>query len=93
MNIIRIGHSSQNENGFIELLTGDKEIISRRQDLPKVYHRDGLIYITKTDVLLKQDSLYGTKTAYIESPSDCPINIDTNADWEKAEAYLKSKSN
>lgn len=82
-----------NTNGFIELFTGENEIISRRQDLPEVYHRDGLIYITKTEVLLEQNSLYGSKIAYIESPSNSTINIDTPEDWKKAEAFLNSKNN
>lgn len=80
----------KDERGDLELFTGEKEIISRRQDLPEVYHRDGLIYITKTDVLLKQNSLYGSKLAYIKSPSDYTINIDTLEDWNKAKSFLNS---
>ncbi|WP_445736621.1 acylneuraminate cytidylyltransferase family protein [Mariniflexile sp.] len=78
---------------YMELVSGEKDIISRRQDLPKTYHRDGLIYITKTDVLLNKNSLYGSKISYIESPLESAINIDTLSDWEKAVAYLKSKNN
>lgn len=80
-----------NEEGFLNLTTNDDHIISRRQDLPTVYHRDGVIYITKTSVLLEQNSIYGNKIAYIESPKEGQINIDTMEDWHKAEAYLKSK--
>lgn len=82
----------ENNEGHLELVTGDTTIISRRQDLPKVYHRDGLIYITKTNVLLEQDSLYGTKLAYIKSPLDYTINIDTIDDWHEAEQFLNSKN-
>ena len=78
----------KDKKGNLELFTGEKEIISRRQDLPEVYHRDGLIYITKTSVLLEQNSLYGSKLAYIKSPSDYTINIDTLEDWNKAESFL-----
>jgi CMP-N-acetylneuraminic acid synthetase len=80
----------KDERGNLELFTGEKEIISRRQDLPEVYHRDGLIYITKTNVLLEQNSLYGSKLACIKSPSDYTINIDTIEDWNKAESFLNS---
>ena len=72
-------------NGVLEIATGESEIITRRQDLPKAYHRDGNIYITKTEVLLKQQSLYGNSIAYIESDPERYVNIDTIADWEKAE--------
>ncbi len=33
-----------NENGLLEIATGENEIISRRQDLPDTFHRDGSIY-------------------------------------------------
>ncbi len=80
-----------NNKDNLELFTGEKQIISRRQDLPKAYHRDGTIYITKTSVLLEQNSLYGSKLSYIESPSYFNVNIDTIEDWKKAENYLISK--
>jgi CMP-N,N'-diacetyllegionaminic acid synthase len=80
-----------NSKGNLELFTGEKQIISRRQDLPKTYHRDGTIYITKTSVLLEQNSLYGSKLSYIESPSYFNVNIDTMEDWKKAEDYLNTK--
>ena len=82
----------ENKAGDLELFTGESQIIARRQDLPKIYHRDGLIYITKTHVLLKQKSLYGSKLAYIKSPGTYTINIDTMIDWEQAEAFLNSNN-
>lgn len=81
-----------NDNEELKLVTGEKEIISRRQNLPKTYHRDGSIYITKTSVLLNQNSLYGNKIAYIESPKEWYVNIDTMKDWDQAvELGLKLK--
>lgn len=79
----------ENEAGNLDLFTGEEKIISRRQDLPKIYHRDGLIYITKASVLLEQNSLYGSKLAYIKSPLDYTINIDTMEDWKQAETFLE----
>ncbi|MGY5354050.1 acylneuraminate cytidylyltransferase family protein [Wenyingzhuangia sp. IMCC45467] len=83
----------ESSDGNLKIATGDEQIISRRQDLPKAYHRDGSIYITKTTVLLEQDSLYGNSVAYIESPKEWYVNIDTMADWEKAEELLKKLKN
>ena len=83
----------QNDLGNLKIATGDEQIISRRQDLPKAYHRDGSIYITKTSVLLEQNSLYGKSVAYIESAKEGYVNIDTMADWEKAEVLLKHLKN
>jgi CMP-N,N'-diacetyllegionaminic acid synthase len=72
------------ENGLLKIATGEEHIIPRRQDLPKAYHRDGSIYITKVSVL-KQGSFYGDSMAYIESDPEWYVNIDTTTDWIKAE--------
>ena len=80
-----------NEDGNLKIATGEAEIISRRQELPLAYHRDGSIYITKTEVLLKEHSLYGKSIAYIESAADFYVNIDTMEDWKKAEEMVQNK--
>jgi len=73
----------------LKIATGDEKIISRRQELPKAFHRDGAIYITRTDVILKQNSLYGKSIGYIESENDFYVNIDTAKDWIEAEKIIK----
>lgn len=80
-----------NAEGNLKIATGEAEIIPRRQELPTAYHRDGSIYITKTDVLLREHSLYGKSTAFIESEPDFYVNIDTMEDWEKAEEMIQKK--
>jgi CMP-N-acetylneuraminic acid synthetase len=79
------------KNGVLKIATGEKEIIKRRQDLPDAYIRDGAIYITKSDVLLQQESLYGTSISYIESDPTWHVNIDTMKDWNKAEELVKRR--
>ncbi|MFZ2285189.1 MAG: acylneuraminate cytidylyltransferase family protein [Lutibacter sp.] len=74
-----------NQEGNLTIATGDDKIIPRRQELPKAYHRDGSIYLTKTEVLLNLNSLHGKSTAFIESSPEFYVNIDTSADWEHAE--------
>ena len=74
---------------FLEIATGEKQIISRRQDLPKAYCRDGSIYITRTSVLKKTGSLYGEKIAHYKSTNPHQVNIDTLEDWEGAELIIK----
>jgi CMP-N,N'-diacetyllegionaminic acid synthase len=78
-----------NAEGNLKIATGEEEIISRRQALPLAYHRDGSIYITKTEILLRDYSLYGKRTAFIESDATLYVNIDTLADWDKAEKMIK----
>ncbi len=80
-----------NAEGNLKIATGETEIIPRRQDLSIAYHRDGSLYITKTEVLLQQHSLYGKSIAYIESEPDFYVNIDTIQDWEKAEEMIQNK--
>lgn len=73
--------------GLLKIATGEKNIITRRQELPQAYHRDGSIYITRTSVI-KQGSLYGTSIAFIESNPHYHVNIDTLDDWHMAEKIL-----
>lgn len=77
----------EHENGLLKIATGESTIISRRQELPKAFHRDGSIYLTKTSVA-KAGSFFGKSIAYIESNSELYVNIDTMKDWEKAEGLV-----
>jgi CMP-N-acetylneuraminic acid synthetase len=79
----------ENGSGNLKISIGESEIISRRQELPTAYYRDGSIYITKTEVLLNQQSLYGKSIAYIEADKTRHVNIDTMEDWERAVALAK----
>lgn len=80
-----------NSDGSLKIATGEAEIIPRRQELPSAYHRDGSIYITKTEELLNKHTLYGKSTAFIEFESDFYVNIDTMQDWVKAEEMIQNK--
>jgi len=80
-----------NQNNHLRIATGENEIIKRRQDLPTTFFRDGSIYITKTEVILNQNSLYGNSIGFIEADSEWYVNIDTISDWEKAEKIILQK--
>ena len=75
------------ENKMLQIATGEKEIIKRRQDLPKAFIRDGAVYLSKVTVI-KQGTFYGEKLSYLESNPDFYVNIDTMEDWIKAEQKL-----
>jgi CMP-N-acetylneuraminic acid synthetase len=80
----------ENGNGFFRLSTGETAPVPRRQELPAAYHRDGSVYVTRRNVLMEGNSLYGTKLAgYIVDPKR-RVNIDTPADWERAEALIEA---
>lgn len=79
----------ERESGFLIGPGNNGAIISRRQDLPKVFHRDGSVYLTKTEVILEKNSLYGDKISYHIMEASPSVNIDTPEDWIKAETYAK----
>jgi CMP-N-acetylneuraminic acid synthetase len=74
--------------GRIRLWDGSPAPIPRRQDLAPAFHRDGLVYVVRRDVLMEQSSLYGEVTLG-HVVDDVPlVNIDTPADWVRAEACI-----
>ena len=81
----------EEKNGSLRVATGEAHIISRRQDLPKAFHRDGAMYITKTEVLLNQHSLFGNSIGYVETTNFPYVNIDDLSDWKEAERILKEE--
>lgn len=78
----------QNEIGELALTTGESSPVSRRQDLPPAFHRDGSIYVTRRNVLDEYNNLYGAKVQGYELDPERCVNIDTNEDWELAEKIL-----
>jgi CMP-N,N'-diacetyllegionaminic acid synthase len=67
-------------------------LIPRRQELPPAFHREGQVYVTRRDVLMNQGSLYGTRMVGFEIDSDMSVNIDTEADWTRAEQLLAGRA-
>ncbi|MEX0996587.1 MAG: acylneuraminate cytidylyltransferase family protein [Flavobacteriaceae bacterium] len=76
------------DQGCLHIATGDKQLIKRRQELPKAYFRDGSIYLMKSDVVLKQNSLYGNALGFVVSEGKRYVNLDTLEDWECGEKYF-----
>ncbi len=79
---------SDAEGKYLHIATGEKDIISRRQELPPAYHRDGSIYLVNTEILLQRRSLYGDKIAFFVNEGAAYVNIDTEADWREAERVV-----
>jgi CMP-N,N'-diacetyllegionaminic acid synthase len=64
--------------------------ITRRQDVEPAYSRDGTVYAVRRNVLMEEHDLYGPDCLPLVLPSDESINLDTPADWERAERVLAS---
>jgi len=63
-------------------------LIPRRQELPPAFHREGQVYVTRRDVLMNENSLYGTRLCGFPIDASWTANIDTPEDWARAEALL-----
>jgi CMP-N-acetylneuraminic acid synthetase len=79
-------------DGEMKLSSGDAEPVTRRQDLPAAFHREGSVYVTKRSVLTEYGNLYGRNVRGYEIDEANSINIDTQDDWNQAEAMIKSRS-
>ena len=64
---------------------------ARRQECRPAYSRDGTVYITRREII-EAGSLYGNKCVPLIIPHGESVNIDSEQDWERAEA-MKGKAN
>lgn len=83
---------THSEEGYLEGIVNNSFPFQRRQDLPKAYYPNGAIYIIKVDTFLRTKSLYCDKTLHYLMSEERSIDIDTQIDIEKAEAYLKKEN-
>jgi CMP-N-acetylneuraminic acid synthetase len=61
----------------------------RRQDLPKLYLREGSVYLTRRSILMEQNSIQGRHCHAWIMPEGRACNIDTAFDLFLAEQLLK----
>ena len=81
------------QEGLLRLSTGESTPYPRRQELPPAFHREGSVYVTRRDVLMKDNSLYGKRTiGYVMDPNR-HVNIDGPDDWKAAEQLLSQNCN
>jgi CMP-N-acetylneuraminic acid synthetase len=73
---------------LLELSTGEASPIGRRQDLPAAFHREGSVYVTRRDVVVEENSLYGRRVAGYVMDAARTVNIDDMEDWQRAERLL-----
>lgn len=78
----------ENDGGCLYLSTGDGSPITRRQDLPPAFHREGSVYVTRRDVVMEGNSLYGERLIGYRLDSAATVNIDTTEDWQRAAVML-----
>ena len=66
---------------------------TRRQDSePAVYMSNGAVYLTRRDVLMEQNSIWGTVTRPYIMPAERSINVDSELDLKLIEVLMKEKT-
>jgi CMP-N,N'-diacetyllegionaminic acid synthase len=64
---------------------------TRRQDAqPPAYVRNGAIYLTRRDVLMEQNSIWGGFICPYVMPAERSVNVDSELDLKMVELMLKS---
>jgi CMP-N-acetylneuraminic acid synthetase len=79
--------------GLLRLSTGGDEPIPRRQDLPSAFHREGSVYVTKREVVIEQNSFYGTRILGHLMDPDRSVNINSPEDWKRAQQLILRRRN
>jgi CMP-N-acetylneuraminic acid synthetase len=79
-------------NGALRLSTGEAEPIPRRQSLPPAYHRAGSVYVTRRDVVMDGNSLYGRDLRGLVIDEQDFVDLDTADDWARAEQLIHDKA-
>ncbi|MDQ3071785.1 MAG: acylneuraminate cytidylyltransferase family protein [Bacteroidota bacterium] len=78
----------RDDEDLLRISTGDEKLITRRQDLPPAYCRDGVIYVMRSRIVMKQNTMYGKRIGAYNTNAQYEINIDTMNDWEEAERIM-----
>lgn len=79
----------ENKSGSLNISTGEKQIISRRQELPKAFYRDGSVYLAKVEVIRNEKKLLSGNIQFVESNEHFYCNLDTMDDWNLAEKLIQ----
>ncbi len=74
------------EHGLLSSFLPAGRSVTRRQDAPPAYVREGTAYLVRRDVLMDQSSIYGSRCAPLLVES--ALSIDTECDWQEAERLL-----
>lgn len=77
----------------LALFTGDsiRQTVSRRQDLPKTYHRNGVLYVFKPGLVFDpRPSIYGDDAHAYRMDPQYSSDINNPEDWVEAENKMRT---
>lgn len=75
-------------DGFLHISKGDGRY-TRRQDAPKVWEFNGAVYVIDAGAIRREEISRMRRTIPVEMPSSRSIDLDTPADWARAEEAFK----
>jgi len=77
-----------NESDYLEPVMPNN-FASRRQNLPKCYHRDGAVYIFNVEMIMRNNYIDYSKSIGLLIENLPFINIDSQSDWLEAESFYE----
>lgn len=78
----------ENDDGYERLYP---KVLENRQLIKPLFKENGAIYISKRDVLMKENSLVGTNIGFLLMQDKESIDIDEPLDFENAEVFMNRK--
>jgi len=76
------------DDGLLQPFLPEGKAVSRRQDVPPAYYRDGTLYLTRTATVVEGHDLYGEYCLPLVLRPNEVLTIDTPEDWHRAEQLL-----
>lgn len=84
----------QIDNGYLEPYCIEEKEGTRRQDYdPPAYMRNGAIYLTRRDVLMERESIWGQKIRPYVMPPERSVGVDSELDLKLVELLINEKNN
>lgn len=77
--------------GFLHISKGDGHY-TRRQDAPPVWEFNGAVYVIDAEALRREEISRLRRIIPVEMPSSRSIDLDTPADWQRAEEAMQAIS-
>jgi CMP-N-acetylneuraminic acid synthetase len=84
---------SIDSSGAVHWLLDHQQRMARRQDLPQIYIRTGLVYVMRAELVLEQRTIYGRRILALTIPEERSLTIDDERDFRLAEFLLTERKN
>ncbi len=79
------------DDRLVELPIREPREMARRQDLPRIYIRNGAVYAVRRDVLMNRNSMIGEVSRPYVMPVERSVNIDGKLDLLMAQLLMREE--